>query len=61
MFRKIFSSGALYFLIAVLFAIGAITKTVSNDSIVIGIGWFCAVVFAGLGIWQMTRKSSKNY
>jgi hypothetical protein len=48
--------GILYILIAVLFAIGALAKTISDDSIVLAIQWFCAVVFAGLGVWQLTRK-----
>jgi hypothetical protein len=57
MFEKAFKSGILYFVIAALFAISAIAKAISSDSTVIAMQWFCALVFAGLGIWRLTRKS----
>jgi hypothetical protein len=56
MLKKISVSGGLYLLAAVLFALGTIGKTVSNDSTIIAIQWFCAVVFAGASIWKFRKK-----
>ena len=58
MLKKISVAGVLYLLIAVLFALGAISKTISNDSVVIVMQWFCAVVFAEVSIWQFRKKTS---
>jgi hypothetical protein len=48
--------GVIYILIASLFTLSAVTKTISDDSIVLAMQWVCAIVFAGMGIWQFTRK-----
>lgn len=56
MLKKIDQSGALYFLIAILFAIGAISRSISNDSNVILIQWLCVVIFAVAGLWKLRRK-----
>ncbi len=48
----------LYFLIAVLFILGALYKTVSDDPIVVDIQWFGAVVFFGLGILKLIKEKT---
>jgi threonine/homoserine/homoserine lactone efflux protein len=48
--------GVIYILIAALFALSAVTKTISNHSIVLAMQWLCAIVFVVLGVWQLTRK-----
>ncbi len=58
MLKKISVAGILYLVVAALFALGAISKTISNDSIVITMQWFCAVIFAGVGVWQFRKKAS---
>jgi len=50
--------GVLYLLIAALFALSAVTKTISADSIVLAMQWFCAIVFAVVGVWRLIRKVS---
>ena len=52
--------GALYLLIAALFALSAVTKTISADSIVLAMQWFCAIVFA-VGVWRLIRKVSSYF
>ena len=59
MVKMIFKSGALYFLVAILFAISAIDKTISNDSIVIVIQWFCAIVFTVAGFWKIIKSNTR--
>lgn len=54
--KKIFQSGAVYFLIAILFVIGAVSQSISRDLAVVTIQWFCAGVFAGMGIWRVARR-----
>jgi hypothetical protein len=58
MLKKGFTSGAIYLLIAVLFAIGAINKTISNDSIVLAMQWFCAVIFFVIGVLNLKKKTA---
>ncbi|MBI5354094.1 MAG: hypothetical protein HZB50_15740 [Chloroflexi bacterium] len=60
MLKNLINSGWLYFIVAILFAFAAIGKTISDDSTVIAISWFCAAVFAGLGIWRLMRRNSNN-
>ena len=55
MLKKNFVYGVLYLLIAGVFALGAIGKTISNDSMVVAMQWFCTVVFIGVSIWQFTE------
>jgi hypothetical protein len=45
----------LYFVIALLFILGALFKTISDDPIVVTMQWFGAVVFAGLGILKLIK------
>ena len=59
MFKKAFSLGLMYFLIAALFAIGAIGKTISDNSFILGLQWFCAIIFALLGVLQLRKKTAE--
>jgi hypothetical protein len=47
--KKIFKSGVLYILIAILFIAGAAGKTISKDPAVIAMLWACATIFVSLG------------
>jgi hypothetical protein len=58
MLKKSFYYGIMYFLIAILFAIGAIGKTISDDSTVLAMQWFCAFVFAVMGVLQLRKKTA---
>jgi hypothetical protein len=49
----------MYFLIALLFAIGAIGKTISDNSTVLAMQWFCAFVFAVMGVLQLRKKTAE--
>lgn len=50
----------MYFLIAVLFILGALFKTISNDPIVVGMQWFGALAFTGLGIYQLIKNKQTS-
>ncbi len=45
MTKKVYIYGTLCFLVAILFALSAIGKTISNDSFVLDLEWFCAMIF----------------
>jgi hypothetical protein len=53
--KQILVSAIFYFVVAVLFMASATGKTISNDSIVINVQWFCAIVFALLGVWRLSK------
>jgi len=57
--KKIFRSGSLYILIAVLFALGAVNKAISDNSFVIALQWICALIFAVLGFLQVRKRMAK--
>ena len=57
MFKKGLDTGVIHFLIAILFAFGAISKVISIDSIVIAMQWFCTFVFAILGFLRLRRNA----
>jgi hypothetical protein len=57
--KKLFYSGAVYIFIAILFAIGAVSKTISDDPNVITIQWLCAIVCALAGVMRFTRKTNR--
>jgi len=57
MLKKSFDSGVIYFLIAIVFAIGAISKTISSDSIVLAMQWFCALVFVVVGVLRLRKNT----
>jgi hypothetical protein len=57
--KKIFRSGTLYLLIAVLFALGALNKTISDNSFVTALQWMCALIFAVLGFLQLRKRMSR--
>jgi hypothetical protein len=59
MFKKLFDFGIIYFLVAVLFVIAAISKTISNNSTVLASLWFCVIVFAFLGVWRLRKATMK--
>lgn len=56
MVRRILDSSVIYVLIAILFAIAAIFKTVSSDPLVVDLLWMCAIAFALLGLWRAKRR-----
>jgi hypothetical protein len=56
MVKRILNSSGMYLLISILFAMGAIGKTVSKDPLVLDLQWICAIVFASIGLWQSKRK-----
>ncbi len=55
--KKVYMFGTLCFLVAILFALSAIGKTISKDSFVIGLQWFCTMIFAIAGFWYIQRKT----
>ncbi|MBK9928037.1 MAG: hypothetical protein IPP66_22430 [Anaerolineales bacterium] len=57
MLKKGLDSGVIYFLIAIVFAIGAISKTISSDSIILAMQWLCAVVLVILGILRLRKNT----
>jgi len=59
MLKKGFYYGIMYLLIAVLFAIGAIGKTISDNSTVLAMQWFCAFIFAVIGVLQLRKKTAE--
>jgi hypothetical protein len=59
MLKKGFYYGIMYLLIAILFAIGAIGKTISDNSTVLAMQWFCAFVFAVIGVLQLRKKTAE--
>jgi hypothetical protein len=59
MLKKAFYYGIIYFLMAILSAIGAIGKTISNDSTVLAMQWFSAFVFAVMGVVQLRKKTAE--
>ena len=56
--KKFLSSGAMYFLIAVMFLFGALNRTVSDNSFVFGLLVFCAATFTLLGILELRKKGN---
>jgi hypothetical protein len=54
--KKSLDSGVLYFAIGLLFILGAVFKSISNNSIVLAIQWFCAMVFIILGALQFRKN-----
>jgi hypothetical protein len=58
--QKMANYGVFYFIIAVLFAIGAMYKTISSDLVVIEMQWFCALVFAVVGILRFSKRKGKG-
>ena len=56
MVKRILDSSVLYLLISILFAMGAIGKTVSEDQLVVDLQWICAIGFALIGLWRSKRK-----
>ena len=56
--KKFLSSGAMYFLIAVMFLFGALNRTVSDNSFVFGLLVFCAATFTLLGILELRKKDN---
>jgi hypothetical protein len=59
MLKKLFDFGIVYFLVAVLFAIAAISKTISDDIAVLALLWFCVIAFAFLGVWRLIKTTAK--
>jgi len=59
MLKKGFYYGIMYLLIAILFAIGAIGKTISDNSTVLAMQWFCAFIFAVIGVLQLRKKTAE--
>lgn len=59
MLKKGFYYGIMYLLIAILFAIGAIGKTISDNSTVLAMQWFCTFVFAVIGVLQLRKKTAE--
>lgn len=59
MLKKGFYYGIMYLLIAILFAVGAIGKTISDNSTVLAMQWFCAFVFAVIGVLQLRKKTAE--
>ena len=59
MSKKVLYYGVLYFLLAILFAIGAIGKTISDNSTVLAMQWFCAFIFALMGVMQLRKKTAE--
>jgi hypothetical protein len=55
--KKMINPGVIYLLIAILFAIGAVGKTISADPGVIVLQWFCAGVCTLTGILQFRNKA----
>lgn len=54
-------SGILFLAIAVFFLVIAMGKTISVDTAIINVQWFCFVIFGLLGIWRMSKsKKSKT-
>jgi hypothetical protein len=45
----------LYLVVAVLFVASAGGKTISHDVTIINMQWFCAIVFALLGVWRLSK------
>ena len=60
MTNKVFYYGIMYLLIAILFAIGAIGKTISDNSTVLAMQWVCAFVFAVMGILRLRKKTAEQ-
>ena len=60
MIKKIYKPGAMYFLVAILFVVSAVGKTISSDSVVIALQWFCAIVFTVAGFWNLKRMSKSR-
>jgi hypothetical protein len=56
MVKKIYESGLIYLLISILFALGAIFKTISDDPLIVDIQWICAIMFALMGLLRSKRK-----
>ena len=57
MVKKGLTSGAIYLLLAILFAVGAISKTISGDSIVLAMQRFCALVFVVMGSMHLRKNA----
>ena len=57
MLKKGLNSGAIYFLIGILFVLGAISKAISGYSIILAMQWFCAVVFVAMGVWRLRKNT----
>jgi hypothetical protein len=58
--KKMINPGVIYLLIAVLFAIGAIGKTISADPGVLVLQWICAGVFTLTGIMQFRKNANRK-
>lgn len=56
MVKRILDSSRMYLLISILFAIGAIFKTISDNPLVVDLQWICAIAFALIGLWRSKRK-----
>lgn len=56
--KKLYDTGAVFMLIAVLFAASAIYKTITSDPIVIALQWFCAAGFALAALLQIRKMRS---
>jgi hypothetical protein len=57
--KMFYNSGAMYMLIAVLFALSAVNNTISSNIFVITLQWLCAAIFALAGFLQL-RKTRNN-
>lgn len=57
MAKRILNSAVIYNLIAVLFALSAVFKTVSEDARVVNLLWLAAILFALIGLWR--KRSSR--
>ena len=57
--KKFYESGAMYMLIALLFALAAINKLISDNPFVVALVWFCTAAFALLGFIRLRKTRDR--
>lgn len=60
MAKRILNSAGIYMLIALLVALSAIFKPISDEPWVVNLEWISAIIFELIGLWQAKRRRRRE-